>query len=66
MEISEPNIVDTFPNNDELPWYGIYYRHETVTEEWHVKANSVMEAIGIFFTKNIFATYDEIIDHMEL
>lgn len=48
--------------------YVIYYKIETDKDrkEYYIDANSIEEALGIFFMENECLSYSDIIDHMEL
>ena len=63
----DARVIDLYPDNDDMSWFGIYHKDDIGdTVEWHIKAININEAIGAFFVENEFASYCEIIDHMEI
>ena len=62
----EPHIINLYPDRKDMSCFALYYNTGSGTEEWHIYALNVTEAIGAFFIENKDATYNKVIDHMEI
>ena len=61
----DARVIDLYPDSDDMSWYGIYHRVEGETDEWHIKAININEALRAFFFENKNALYSEIFDIRE-
>jgi len=66
VENREPHVIDIYPDRKNMSCFALYYDTGSGTEEWHIYALNVTEAIGAFFIENRDATYNKVIDHIEI